>query len=419
MYLTTWAAGKLALGFLEMGTTFLTDPEKLVEGMADQWVFRYNQLKSEKLFPGVGASIMFLSDMIGTTQLLEGITRFDTRTGKKLNAVEAMERGVEGAQSVALMFMGAEGVAKGSFQKLTRAELKELSRLPLSAEAEAAAVAARTARTETLAQGLRALKEGGGRVQGEPVRVGDILGPESAPLVREPVGIAEGLRPAPVGATEIMQPGRPLAGSPVRDALSVPQLAPAPQPPPPRTALPTIIEPAPKLRPIQNMTELGPTIGQPPAPMTRRMRAYGRDVDLPHIRMVKLNYAKRHRSLYKQLREQFDGTVKPAFLRALAGNEASVRILKQAGLTDLDLAMMSDGLVPKGWEVHHKIPLDDLGTNAIDNLVLIEKSPSHTALSNAQRQLVGDLDVGQARIIEFPVPEGFVYPPRPGIVQLR
>ena len=69
--------------------------------------------------------------------------------------------------------------------------------------------------------------------------------------------------------------------------------------------------------------------------------------------------------------------------------------------------------MPQGWQVHHKLPLDDGGTNSFDNLVLIKNDPHHIALTNAQRTLVGDLAVGQSRQVDFPIPRGFVYPPTP------
>ena len=39
--------------------------------------------------------------------------------------------------------------------------------------------------------------------------------------------------------------------------------------------------------------------------------------------------------------------------------------------------MKEYGLVPDGWQVHHKIPLDQGGTNDVENLVLIKNDPYH------------------------------------------
>jgi hypothetical protein len=38
-------------------------------------------------------------------------------------------------------------------------------------------------------------------------------------------------------------------------------------------------------------------------------------------------------------------------------------------LSEDDIARMKDGLNPKGWQVHHNLPLDDGGTNDFANLV--------------------------------------------------
>jgi hypothetical protein len=56
-------------------------------------------------------------------------------------------------------------------------------------------------------------------------------------------------------------------------------------------------------------------------------------------------------------------------------------------------------------------PADGGGTNAFDNLVLIKNDPSHLAITNEQRRLVGDLAVGESRQVNFPIPRGSVYPP--------
>jgi hypothetical protein len=78
---------------------------------------------------------------------------------------------------------------------------------------------------------------------------------------------------------------------------------------------------------------------------------------------------------------------------------------------------MKSGEVPPGWQVHHKLPLDDNGTNDFDNLVLIKNEPSHKVLTNAQRRLTSGMQDGDRRSLNFPVPDGFVYPPSPGLVR--
>jgi hypothetical protein len=139
----------------------------------------------------------------------------------------------------------------------------------------------------------------------------------------------------------------------------------------------------------------------------------GQSVDLRGIDSVPVNYVKRDRVEYAALRRDFDSTVRGDFLRDLAGDPAKVDALRRAGLDQAAIDRIATGRVPQGWQVHHKLPLDDGGTNSFDNLVLIKNDPHHIALTNAQRTLVGDLTVGQSRQVDFPIPRGFVYPPTP------
>ena len=73
--------------------------------------------------------------------------------------------------------------------------------------------------------------------------------------------------------------------------------------------------------------------------------------------------------------------------------------------------MALHGKVPTGWQVHHKYPLDDGGNNHFGNLVLMRNDPFHKALTNAQRSLTYGLRVGEARVVQLPMPRGLVYPP--------
>lgn len=139
----------------------------------------------------------------------------------------------------------------------------------------------------------------------------------------------------------------------------------------------------------------------------------GQTVELRGVDAVPVNYVKRDRVEYQALRNTFDSKVRGDFLRDLASDPAKVDALRRAGLDQAAIDRIASGRVPQGWQVHHKLPLDDGGTNSFDNLVLIRNDPHHIALTNAQRTLVGDLGVGQSRQVDFPIPRGFVYPPAP------
>ncbi len=138
----------------------------------------------------------------------------------------------------------------------------------------------------------------------------------------------------------------------------------------------------------------------------------GRPVTLEGIEMRSVDYMRRDRASYDALRNTFDRGVRSDFLKSLAGNPEHVAALRRAGLDDAAIGQLAQGRVPQGWQVHHKLPLDDGGTNAFDNLVLIRNDPYHLALNNAQRQLVRGLEVGQSARMDWPVIPGVVYPPQ-------
>lgn len=56
------------------------------------------------------------------------------------------------------------------------------------------------------------------------------------------------------------------------------------------------------------------------------------------------------------------------------------------------------------------MPLDDGGTNDMDNLILIKNDPYHRAITNEQTKLVKKLFPGKTKEIVWPIPEGTIYP---------
>jgi hypothetical protein len=61
--------------------------------------------------------------------------------------------------------------------------------------------------------------------------------------------------------------------------------------------------------------------------------------------------------------------------------------------------------------VHHKLPLDDGGTNDFSNLILMMKEPYHRVITGAQKAMTQGMRAGDTRELDFPVPDGFIYPP--------
>jgi hypothetical protein len=91
---------------------------------------------------------------------------------------------------------------------------------------------------------------------------------------------------------------------------------------------------------------------------------------------------------------------------------SSQAALKKAVTPD-EIKDLKDGVKPGAFQVHHKIPLDDGGTNSFDNLVLIKNDPYHMAITNEQIALTRGMKEGERKTIQWPVPEGFVYAPKP------
>ncbi|HDC4440506.1 TPA: HNH endonuclease [Enterobacter cloacae] len=126
---------------------------------------------------------------------------------------------------------------------------------------------------------------------------------------------------------------------------------------------------------------------------------------LNNIEVKEINYIKRDPSETMLLRKEFNNTVRKKFLNQLSSSSDAANVFEPS-----DLFKMSKGTVPDGWEVHHKLPLDDGGTNAFDNLSLIEKEPFHKVLTNMQRTSTRGMLPGDSKVIPWVMPNGSIYP---------
>jgi len=143
----------------------------------------------------------------------------------------------------------------------------------------------------------------------------------------------------------------------------------------------------------------------------------GKIIDLPGIKTNSIRYTKRDDILREALRKEFNNKYRKEFIQNLLDDPAKISKLKEAGLTEIDFIKLRSGKVPKGYQVHHKLPLDDNGTNSFSNLILIKNDPAHSVITNFQRKLTNGLKAGETRIIDFPVPDGFIYPPKAGLLK--
>jgi len=140
----------------------------------------------------------------------------------------------------------------------------------------------------------------------------------------------------------------------------------------------------------------------------------GEKVTLDDVTMRSVEYVKRARDEAAELRKAFDGGKRKDFLVSLAADPKKTAALREAGFSPAEIDRIASGRVPQGWQVHHKLPLDDGGTNDFGNLVLIKNDPYHIAVTNTQRTLTGHLVPGDAARVEWPMIPGFVYPAKPG-----
>ncbi|MBL5804595.1 HNH endonuclease [Heyndrickxia sporothermodurans] len=138
----------------------------------------------------------------------------------------------------------------------------------------------------------------------------------------------------------------------------------------------------------------------------------GEDVILPNVKTEKVTFNKRNPIDTAQLRKDFN-MVRKDLMKSMANNPEKIKELKKAGISDNDIEdMMEYGLVPDGWQVHHKIPLDQGGTNDVENLVLIKNHPYHKVITNEQNSLTKGMKPGDRKKVDFPIPKGDIYPPK-------
>lgn len=131
----------------------------------------------------------------------------------------------------------------------------------------------------------------------------------------------------------------------------------------------------------------------------------GDSVLLQNVEVTQVNYVKRTAEETAILRKEFNSTIKKSFLKDLSNTPEAMNKFSPEML-----GRMSIGRNPDGWQVHHKLPLDDSGTNTFDNLILMKNDPYHQALTNYQFNMTRDMIVGESRIVPWIKPQGTLYP---------
>ncbi|AUJ81013.1 HNH endonuclease [Enterobacter cancerogenus] len=126
---------------------------------------------------------------------------------------------------------------------------------------------------------------------------------------------------------------------------------------------------------------------------------------LDGLEIKQINYIKRDPAEAAALRREFNSSIRKSFLKDIAATPEAASKFNPS-----DLLRMLEGGVPGGWSVHHKLPLDDGGTNAFGNLSLIENEPFHKVLTNMQSSVTRDMIAGESKLTPWAVPTGSIYP---------
>jgi len=120
------------------------------------------------------------------------------------------------------------------------------------------------------------------------------------------------------------------------------------------------------------------------------------------------------RTLYKRERYDFDRKERALWLRDIGVTHANA--LRSVGITQHEIdRMVESGKPPDGYQVHHRLPLDDGGGNSPDNFILIKDDVEHRALHgyyNPAELRIRQLAPGETATVALAVPpkDTIVYP---------
>lgn len=135
---------------------------------------------------------------------------------------------------------------------------------------------------------------------------------------------------------------------------------------------------------------------------------------LKGFRYQKISYKKKDRKIYSSERREFSSKERSSFIKTIAVDRE--KELLSAGFTSKQISIMkSKGRAPIGYEVHHRIPLDDGGDNSKENLILIRNDVEHRSVHgyyNPGELMIKQLEVGETAEVTLPVPpdDAVVYP---------
>ena len=140
------------------------------------------------------------------------------------------------------------------------------------------------------------------------------------------------------------------------------------------------------------------------------LRLRGEVIVLKGFKWEKIRYVKRPRQQYNRLLKE-SRKAKQDFIEDMMKKPFIKEKLKKSGISDEMIERMrTEKRPPDGWQVHHKLPLDDGGVNDFKNLMLIQDEPYHKSITVYQNSFAKNLNELEVIEIEFPIFNGFMYP---------
>lgn len=136
--------------------------------------------------------------------------------------------------------------------------------------------------------------------------------------------------------------------------------------------------------------------------------------NLHGFRVEKIDYQKKaDRTVYVRERSQFN-ILRKEWIKMIGVEKA--KELAAAGIPPNDIKRMADeGKTPLGYQVHHRIPLDDGGKNEPSNYILIRDDIEHRAVHgyyNPGELRIDRLAPGERAEVALPIPpaDTVIYP---------
>ena len=126
---------------------------------------------------------------------------------------------------------------------------------------------------------------------------------------------------------------------------------------------------------------------------------------LSGVIVKEINYTRRNPIEAAALRKEFDINIRKKFIIDLAKKPIYANKFNSE-----NFLRMRNGNIPHNYSVHHKLPLDDGGTNNFDNLVLTKNEPYHKIFTNMQSNATRKMLPGESKTILWAIPSGSIYP---------